>query len=62
MPIQNGRDSQGGWYRWGNRGHKYHYTPGNVSSRNRAYESAMRQARAILASQYYHSTKARKRR
>jgi hypothetical protein len=47
MPVQNGRDSEGPYYRWGEKGHKYHYKPRDVKSRKRAREKAALQGRAI---------------
>jgi hypothetical protein len=47
MPLQNGRDAKGPYYRWGNHGKKYYYIAGNAKSRQIAKTKAMRQARAI---------------
>jgi hypothetical protein len=50
MPIQNGRDARGPYYRWGDSGKKYYYLAGHVRSRKAAHDRALRQARAIEAS------------
>lgn len=47
MPIQNGKDKNGPFYRWGFTGAKYYYLPGNVKSRENARARTMKQARAI---------------
>jgi len=49
MPVRRGKDSKGAYYRWGNKGKKYHYTPGNKRSRATAKSKAKRQGRAIKA-------------
>lgn len=48
MPVQFGRN----WARWGDRGHKYPFSPGNPQSRGRAGSRAARQGRAIEASKH----------
>jgi hypothetical protein len=55
MPVQRGRDSQGPYYKWGNRGHHYYYLAGNKRSRERAYNRALKQGRAILVRRNYSS-------
>lgn len=53
MPIQQGYTTKDGkrkgWYRWGSKGKKYHYTPGNEQSRKAAKAKAKKQGRAIKA-------------
>lgn len=51
MPVQRGRDSKGGFYRWGDHGAKYHYKTGSAISRADAHYKAAAQGRAIKASQ-----------
>lgn len=54
MPVERGRDKDGTFYRWGKSGKKYYYTPNNKQSREQAKTKALRQGRAIKASQHYH--------
>jgi hypothetical protein len=49
MPVNNGRDILGPWYRWGMKNKKYYYTPGDPISRNEAHNAAIQQGRAIRA-------------
>ena len=49
MPIQQGRDPVGWWFRWGRRGKKYYYINGDMESMLAAFEKAEKQARAIFA-------------
>jgi hypothetical protein len=50
MPVHSGHDSLGDYYQWGQHGKRYYYdTP---EGKEKAYESALRQARAIYASGY----------
>lgn len=51
MPVRRGDDSRGPYYRWGEKGKKYYYKPGDKASRTRARNKAARQGRAIKASQ-----------
>ncbi len=51
MPVQQGKDSEGCYMRWGNSGKKYYYICGDDVSRKRARQKALLQARAILANQ-----------
>jgi hypothetical protein len=51
MPIHNRTDSQGHYYQWGDHGHKYYYHDSH--SKQKAYQQALTQARAI----YYHGYK-----
>ena len=39
-----------GYYKWGNSGKKYFFTPGNKASRKKAREKAREQEKAIHAS------------
>lgn len=47
MPLINGKDSTGSYYKWGNTGKKYYYKTGSKRSRELAKKKAMKQARAI---------------
>jgi hypothetical protein len=47
MPIHNGHDSFGRYYKYGPTGKKYHYITGNSASRMRARNKALKQMRAI---------------
>jgi len=51
MPVMLGSDKLGSFARWGNRGKKYYYIPNNKISRERAQALALKQGRAIKASQ-----------
>lgn len=51
MPIQQCSANGKPGYRWGSRGKCYTYEPGNPASKRRAKALALRQARAIKASQ-----------
>jgi hypothetical protein len=55
MPINQGyttRDGERkGYYRWGEEGTMYLYTPGDEAERERAKERARKQGRAIKARQ-----------
>lgn len=50
MPIRQGNDIKGVYYKWGNRGKKYYYLPNNLKSRNEAWRRAHAQGVAIYAS------------
>lgn len=50
MPVTYGKDSLGPFYRWGEHGKKYRYTPNNKQSREKAKEKAKKQGIAIHAS------------
>lgn len=56
MPITQGyeqfRGKRMGYYQWGGSGKKYHYTPGDTRSRNRAYRKARTQQKAAYANGY----------
>ena len=47
MPVSLGHDSEGCFARWGHKGHKYHYTCGDVRSRAEAEKKAIAQGVAI---------------
>jgi hypothetical protein len=47
MPLINGKDVKGCYYKWGKTGHKYHYTAHNPVSRAKAKNKAILQAMAI---------------
>lgn len=53
MPLQQGYTTKDGkrmgYYRWGDNGKKYYYTPGNDDSRRAARSRARKQGRAIKA-------------
>ena len=49
MPVERKADTRGSYYRWGQSGAKYYYTPNNKQSRENAKQSAMRQGRAVHA-------------
>lgn len=51
MPVNRGKDKDGPYYRWGEHGKKYHYISGNKRSRSIAREKALKQGKAIKASQ-----------
>lgn len=53
MPVINGRDSDGPYYRWGQTGHKYYYISGHKRSREIAKGKAAAQGRAIHANRGY---------
>ena len=50
-PVKRGKDSKGGYYRWG-KGAKYHYKTGSERSRNSARKKAYEQAKAAYAGGY----------
>ena len=50
MPVESGRDTKGPFFRWGKSGKKFHYTPRNEKSRNRAKQNAFKQGIAIEGS------------
>lgn len=52
MPIHQGRDRTGSYYRWGNRGKKYYFPPSCLACRSRARAQAGRQAAAAFANGY----------
>jgi hypothetical protein len=60
MPVVRSKDSNGPFYRWGQRGAKYYYVPGSGSSKERAKGLAAAQGRAIAARR--HSSGGRRRR
>ena len=47
MPLVNGGDSHGRFWKWGSRGHKYYYPAGNPTKRMAAKKLAIKQAVAI---------------
>ncbi len=51
MPIIQGSDSRGRYYKVFNARNKYHYRAGDSRSRTRAKNKAKKQLRAIKASQ-----------
>ena len=52
MPIINGTDNQGRYYKFGSKGYKYYYIAGNVKSRMAAREKVLRYARAVEFSKH----------
>lgn len=51
MPIHTGKDKNGYYFQWGNQ-KKYYFNPYNGQSEKKAYENAIKQARAIYSSGY----------
>ena len=51
MPLIRGNENNHGYYKWGQHGHKYFYTRGDNISRERAKAAALKQMRAIRASE-----------
>lgn len=49
MPIERGKDKDGPYYQWGERGKRYHYTANDKPSREKAREKAVKQAQAAIA-------------
>ena len=49
MPVERGRDSNGPFYAWGQKGARYHYKSGSERSRKIAHDKAALQGRAIKA-------------
>jgi len=47
MPLENGKDKEGHFYRWGRSGKKYYYPPKNEFLRYQARWSALRQGKAV---------------
>jgi len=56
MPVHGGKDSKGPYKQWDS-GAKYHYTPGDKESRERAEEKAAKQGQAAYAHGYNGSKK-----
>jgi hypothetical protein len=56
MPITQGYEQHNGrrmgYYKWGDSGKKYYYTPGNETGRKRAKTKAEKQRQAAYASGY----------
>jgi len=50
MPLEYGKNKQGSWVRWGNKGKKYYYQEASVRSKAHAESKAEKQAEAIYAS------------
>lgn len=51
MPIREGKDSNGFYFRYGTTGTKYYYLKGKNGDREKAYKKALRQTQAIKASE-----------
>lgn len=55
MPINSGYEiidgDQKGFYRYGKKGKKYYYTPGDDEGREKAYNKALKQMKAIKANE-----------
>lgn len=51
MPVQQGKDSNGSYFQWGEHGKKYYYDPKSDRSKEIARKKAAKQGRAIKASQ-----------
>lgn len=60
MPVKRGSDDRGPFYRWGDSGKRYRYTPGNEASRKRARDRAVLQGRAAQSKAPASDTKAKK--
>ena len=52
MPVKQGKDSKGPYFRWGSSGAKYYFTAGNPDSRKKARDKASKQGKAAHASGY----------
>lgn len=52
MPITNGKDSHGPYYKYGEGGKKYYYTSNDKKSREKAKEKARKQGVAIEISRH----------
>jgi hypothetical protein len=52
MPLYRSSDDSGYYYKWGKRGRKYYFTPGDENSRYYAMLRALDQGRAIHANIY----------
>lgn len=52
MPIHQGKDSRGSYYKWGGRGKKYYFNSSCSICRNQARSNAGRQAAAAYAHGY----------
>ena len=50
MPLKNGKDKNGNYYKFGPGGKKYYYTAGHAPSRTRAKNKALKQGRAMAIS------------
>lgn len=50
MPLLQGSDKKGRYYKWGDSGHKYYYKKGDKASRGKAKQNAIKQALAIYYS------------
>jgi hypothetical protein len=51
MPVIRGQGAEGPYYKWGDAGKHYGYVPGDAAGREAAKDKALRQGRAIVASQ-----------
>lgn len=60
VPVKRGSDDRGPFYRWGDSGKRYRYTPGNEASRKRARDRAVLQGRAAQSKAPASDTKAKK--
>lgn len=52
MPVHNGKDSKGSYYKYGDSGKKYYYTPNDKQSRDKSKEKARKQEQAIYSQGY----------
>lgn len=50
MPIHERKDKSGKYYQWGERGKKYYFK--KEGGKGKAYDKALKQAKAIYASGY----------
>jgi hypothetical protein len=47
MPLVQGKDKNGNFFKWGRHGHKYYYPSGNEFLKMEARWRALRQGRAV---------------
>ena len=52
MPIKQGKDVKGYYYRWGNHGKKYYFRRGDERSKLQSYIRAWKQSEAAHANGY----------
>ena len=49
MPVKEGRDDAGAFFRWGESGKKYYFDEADEASKEAAEKSALKQGRAAYA-------------
>ena len=52
MPIKQGKDKEGSFFKWGQSGKKYHFDKNDPQSRERARKKTEAQQKAIYGSGY----------